>query len=124
MPFFLINHIMHKSSECDIIKYVTPCLYHTLWWNGLCDIIKVRLYLQEVVLENSPSDHETWSIGCHVEIHVDFYIHLVIHILCWSLERSVKWSWCSSAFPTNESAWSEMVTCSQSRVWSGPKWDI
>jgi len=35
---------MHKSSKCDIIKYVTPCLYHTLWWKGWCDIIKVRLY--------------------------------------------------------------------------------
>ena len=35
---------MHKCSNCDIIKYVTPCLYHTLWRNGWCDIIKVRLY--------------------------------------------------------------------------------
>ena len=35
---------MHKSSKCDIIKYVIPCLYYTLWWNGWCDIIKVRLY--------------------------------------------------------------------------------
>jgi hypothetical protein len=27
---------------------------------------------QEVVLGNSPSNHETWSIQCHVGIHVDF----------------------------------------------------
>ena len=29
-------------------------------------------YLQEVVFGNSPSDHETWTIWCHVGIHVDF----------------------------------------------------
>jgi hypothetical protein len=29
-------------------------------------------YLQHVVFEKSPSDHETWSIGCHVGTHVDF----------------------------------------------------
>jgi hypothetical protein len=27
-------------------------------------------------LNNNPSDHETWSIRCHVGIHVEFYIHL------------------------------------------------
>jgi hypothetical protein len=31
-----------------------------------------KTYLQEVVFENKPSDHETWSIRCHVGIHVDF----------------------------------------------------
>ena len=35
---------MHTSSKCDIIKYVTPCLYHIFWWNGWCDIIEVRVY--------------------------------------------------------------------------------
>ena len=29
-------------------------------------------HLQEVILENSQSDRETWSIRCHVRIHVDF----------------------------------------------------
>ena len=43
-----------------------------------------------------------------------------IHILHWSLKRSVKWSWTGSAFSTNENARSAMVTGSQSRVWSGP----
>ena len=46
---------MHKSSKCDITKYVTPCLYHTLWWNGWCDIIKVRLYEEE---SNPPPPRE------------------------------------------------------------------
>ena len=40
-----------------------------------------------------------------------------IHILRWSLKRSVKRTWTGYAFPTNESAWSVVVT----RVWSGPK---
>ena len=49
------------------------------------------------------------------------YIHLAFtYILRWSLERSVKRTWTGSAFSTNESAWSAMVTGSQSRVWSGP----
>ena len=33
----------------------------------------------------------------------------------------MKWTWTGSAFSTNESAWSAMVTGSQSRVWSGPE---
>ena len=44
-----------------------------------------------------------------------------IHILCWSLKRSVKRTWTGSAFSTNESAWDVLVTGSQSRVWSGPQ---
>jgi hypothetical protein len=48
-------------------------------------------------------------------------LHLsCIHLLRWSLKRSVKRTWTSSAFSTNESALSDMVTGSQSRVWSGP----
>ena len=51
------------------------------------------------------------------------YIHLAFtHSLRWSLnQRSVKRTWTGSAFSTNESAWSVMVTGSQSCVWSGPK---
>ena len=45
-----------------------------------------------------------------------------IHILHWSLKRSVKRTWTGSTFSTNESAWSAMVTGSQSRVWSLSKW--
>ena len=32
----------------------------------------VTAYLQEVVFENSPSDHKPFFIRCHVGIHVDF----------------------------------------------------
>ena len=48
---------MYKSSKCDIIKYVTPCLYHSFWWNGWCDIIKVRLYWDEGRI--------WWKVGWH-----------------------------------------------------------
>ena len=30
-----------------------------------------KTYLQVVVFENSPCDHGTWSVWCHVGIHVD-----------------------------------------------------
>ena len=36
-------------------------------------------YLQEMVYENTPSDHETWSIRCHVGIHVNFTFILHSH---------------------------------------------
>jgi hypothetical protein len=39
-----------------------------------------------------------------------------IHVLHWSLKHSVKQTWTGSAFSTNESARSAMVTGSQSRV--------
>jgi hypothetical protein len=49
------------------------------------------------------------------------YTHLAFtYILRWSLKQSVKRTWTSSTFSTHESAWSVMVTGSQSRVWSGP----
>ena len=46
-------------------------------------------YLQEVVFECSPSDHETWSIRCHVGIHVDFTSILHSHTPLVA-KRSVK----------------------------------
>ena len=48
------------------------------------------------------------------------YTHLGIHILRWSLKHSVKPTWTSPAFSTNESAWCVMVTGSQSPVWMWP----
>ena len=44
-----------------------------------------------------------------------------IHILRWSLKRSVKRTWTGSAYSANKSAWSVRVTGSQSHVRSGPK---
>jgi hypothetical protein len=61
----------------------------------------------------------TWSIWCHVGIHVDLHLSC-IHIFRWSLKCSVKRNWTGSTFCTNESAWSVLVMGSQSCVWSGP----
>ena len=44
-----------------------------------------------MVLQNSPSDHETWSIGYHVDFTSILHSQFHIHILHWSLKRSV-WS--------------------------------
>ena len=42
-------------------------------------ILKRENSSEEVVFENSPSDHETWFIGCYVSIHVDFTSILHLH---------------------------------------------
>jgi hypothetical protein len=34
-------------------------------------VVLCQAYLQEVIFEYNPSDHETWSIRYHVGIHVD-----------------------------------------------------
>jgi hypothetical protein len=52
--------------------------------------IFVHACLQEVFFESSPSDHETWSIRCHVGIHVDL--------------TSTLQTWTGSDFSTNERA--------------------
>ena len=61
----------------DTIEYINGCECsesHSL-------LVWCQAYLQEAVIENSPSDRETWSIWCHVGIHVNF---TCIHILHWS----------------------------------------
>ena len=40
-----------------------------------------QAYLHKMVLGNNPSDHETWSIWCHVELHVDLKSILHSHTL-------------------------------------------
>ena len=42
--------------------------------------------------ENNPSDHETWSIRCHVGIHIDFTF-IILHSHTRSVDpSSVVWS--------------------------------
>ena len=74
-----------------------------------------------MVFENNPSDHETWSIWCHIGIHVNFtsilHSHTPLH--------SVKRTWTGFTFSTNESA----LKCnghglSVSCVWSGPQYSF
>ena len=124
--------------------YVNECLFmrilihdnvrinHRLWafkvlWSPSFECCA---YLQEVVLKNSPSDHLYMIHLMPCRNPWRLYIHRAFtYSLCWrSLKRSVKYrTWTTgSAFSTNESAWSVMVTGSESHVWSGPKspWPI
>ena len=54
----------------------------------------VRPTSKEVVFGNSPSDHETWFVCCHVRVHVDFtsildsHTPLVPQALC---EANLDW---------------------------------
>jgi hypothetical protein len=48
-------------------------------WKNHCSCIQMLAYLREMNFENNHSDHDTWSIWCHVRIHVDFYIILHSH---------------------------------------------
>jgi hypothetical protein len=63
MNFYSCGVLTH-----DEIESINGC--EILECHGL--MVLCEVYLQEVVFENSPSDHETSSIGCHVGIHVDF----------------------------------------------------
>ena len=48
------------------------------------------------------------------------YIHIAFTIYVGP-STSMKWTWTSSAFSTNDSAWSVMVMGSHTHVWNGPK---
>ena len=71
--------------------------------------------------ENSPSNQETWSISCHVGSPVDFTSILQFTYSVGPSSVVGSRTRTGSAFPTNESAWSGLVTGPQSRVWSGPE---
>ena len=49
-------------------------------------------YLQKVVYENNPSDHETWPIRCHVRIHINFTP--ILHSHTHSVGPSSGVWWC------------------------------
>ena len=55
-----------------------PSLLIALWAFGVSRCPGLVVYLHEVVFDYSPSDHEIWSIWCHVGLHVDFTIHLAV----------------------------------------------
>ena len=105
VPIHLQNHVVWSwTLKCSVKSYVTgPST--KCYFNEFMSMIKYESWTfrvpwslgfvlglhEEVVLENNPSDHETWSVKCHVGIHVDFYIHLAFtYSLCWSLKRSVS----------------------------------
>ena len=139
VPRDLQNHVVwSRTLECSVKSYVTgpsiKCYFKCvsihagphIWYNRINQWLSafiVPLSLGFVLglpprggfFESSPSDHDTWFIWCHADLHPSR-----IHILRWSLKRSVKRPWTMSVFSTNESAWSVRVMGSQSRVWSGP----
>ena len=118
------SHVTGPSTTCyfndfwftwilthDKIEYIIRC--ERLECHGLP--VSCQAYLQKVVFENNPSDHETWSMRCHVGIHVDFTSIMHSHTL------SVPQAQCEANLDRLHLShqWSVRVTGSQSRVWSG-----
>jgi hypothetical protein len=101
IPTYLQNHVvwsrtvkcMWPRSQPNVISmnFLVMRVPHTwsnrriqhLWAFGVpwSPSFVLGLPLQEVVFESNPNDHETWSIWCHVGIHVDFtsILHSLIH---------------------------------------------
>ena len=63
-------------------------------------------YLQEVVIENNPSDHETWSHSMPCRNPCRLNNHLTLTYTVGPSRRSVKRTRTGSTFLTNGSAWS------------------
>jgi hypothetical protein len=98
VPTHLQNHeVWSRTLKCNVKSYVTSpstkCYFNeflfthvfinkinqSLWAlerHGLP--VLCQAYLQEVVFENNLCDHETWSIWCHVGMHVDF-TSIILH---------------------------------------------
>ena len=81
LEFSVKPYVTGPSTKCHFNEFLfMRVLTHDKieWING-CErlechgfpVVLCQAYLQEVVFENSSSDHGTWSIRCHVGIHVD-----------------------------------------------------
>jgi hypothetical protein len=104
VPRDLQNHVVWSwILKCSVEWYVTEpstkCYFDDFLFMWILTHDKSRIYQwfwafempwsprfvlglpQEVVFENSPSDHETWSIWCHVGIYVYFTSILHSHTL-------------------------------------------
>ena len=67
-PNAISMNFIHAGLTHDKIKQINGCeRSECLGHRVLC-----QAYLQEVIFENNPSDHETWSIWCHVGLHINF----------------------------------------------------
>ena len=142
-PTHLQNHVVwSRTVKCSVKSYVTgpstKCYFaESLFMRVLThdkptvvsvrSVMTSRFYVRPTskrwFLKIVQVKHDAfWCMPMQGSIHVDFTSHLAFtYLLCWSLKRSVKkWTWTGSAFSTNESAWSVMVTDSQSHVWRGP----
>jgi hypothetical protein len=114
MLFQWISIHVESSHMIHIYNYSTVASIR----NAMVSQFFVRPTSKKQFLKRVTSDHETWSIWCHVRIHVSR-----IHLLCWPLKRSVNRTWTGSTFSTNESARSAIVTGPQFHVWSGLLWN-
>ena len=71
-----------------IEKKINSCEH--LECHGL-PVVLSEAHLQKMVFEKSPNDHETWSIRCHVGIHVD--TTSIFHSRTYSVgPSSIVWS--------------------------------
>jgi hypothetical protein len=86
--FLLGSHNFTVTTLGSCVKWTHGCEL------SVCHGLPVlcSAYLHEVVFEISPSDHETWSIRCHVGTHADISFHLAFtysvgsSIVVWSNE--------------------------------------
>ena len=113
-----MNVYSHKSSH--MIQQNKPTVVSVR--SAMVSLFCVRPTSKRRSFENSPSDHLTRSIRCHVGIHVVFTVHLAF---TYSVGPSgVVWSSEPGPAPPFHH-WERlkcnlMVMVSQSRVWSGP----
>ena len=102
VPTHLQHHVVwSRTLKCSVKSYVTgpstKCYFNEFLFMRVFTHDKIELtngynrtechgllgfvlvYFQEVVFKNDPSEHETWSIWCHVGIHVDLTSILQSH---------------------------------------------
>ena len=87
------SYVTGLSTKCylNALLFVRVLTHDKMKWINSCErldchglLVFCYACLQEVVFENNPSDHETWSVqrhvGTHVETHVDF-TSILLHAL-------------------------------------------
>jgi hypothetical protein len=75
------SYVTGSSTKCyfDDFLFTRAFRHNKIEWSNCCErsechglLVLCSAYLLGVVFETNPShDHEPWSIGCHVGIHVD-----------------------------------------------------
>jgi hypothetical protein len=86
VPPHLQNHVAWSRIPSAVWSHTWSSpqpnvILRNVYSNGSSHMIKWNKWM--IVFENNPSDHETWSIGCHVENHVDFTSILYQTLLRW-----------------------------------------
>ena len=112
-PHLQIHVVWSWTHKCSVKSYVTrpstKCYLNEFLFMRVLNHVKIeyinacersechglpvlcQAFLQELVLKNNPSDHETWSIRCHVWVHVD--VTSILHSLTYSVgPSSIVWS--------------------------------